>query len=157
MTSRRTLSPRATRQWSQPSTAAVLSRVSNYMVMDDHDICNNWGDNLEVSSGGYEHMFCMHLIVCTHKVVANLDITFSLGYACLALCTHAHARAPLGLTSACEGSAICRSDVCGGSVVHTAHGVHAVTGRLRDATAEGTAQSFPEQIGRCCTHARTRA
>ena len=36
-------------QWSQPNTAAVLASVSNYMVMDDHEICNNWGDFLEVS------------------------------------------------------------------------------------------------------------
>jgi len=33
--------------WSQPNTAAVLSCVSNYMVMDDHDICDNWGDSPE--------------------------------------------------------------------------------------------------------------
>ena len=43
------LAPAPLCQWSQPSTAAVLSRVSNYMVMDDHEICNNWGDFLEVS------------------------------------------------------------------------------------------------------------
>lgn len=33
--------------WSRPSTAAVLARVPNCMVMDDHEIVDNWGDHPE--------------------------------------------------------------------------------------------------------------
>ena len=33
--------------WSKPSTAQVLANVPNYMVLDDHEIVDGWGDGKE--------------------------------------------------------------------------------------------------------------
>jgi hypothetical protein len=71
--------------WNHPPMKAVLSRIANHMIMDDHDVRNGWGILPEDRSPGtleYTLGLCAHDVYQEYQVQLwrNIDKVFHVDY-----------------------------------------------------------------------------